>query len=40
MSEAGRYLGNTKCGDKISLCCRGLKKSYKGYEWKFEEPSS
>lgn len=40
LGEAGRFFGSTTYGNFISLCCRGLKKNYKGYEWRFEEPSN
>jgi len=36
IGEAGRFMGDTKLGYKISLCCRGLKNNYKGFEWKFD----
>jgi len=38
--EASMQFNTTKAAENISLCCRGLKKNYKGYEWKFEEQTS
>lgn len=35
-TEAAKQFNNSDGYKFISKCCRGLKKSYKGYEWKFE----
>lgn len=35
--EASLQFNNQKSYKEISKCCRGLKKSYKGYVWKLEE---
>ena len=36
INESARYIGGYDSRKSISKCCNGLKKTYKGYEWKFK----
>lgn len=38
-TEAARQFHNSAGDKEISRCCRGLKKSYLGYEWRFKTPT-
>ena len=37
INESARYIGTSASKKFISKCCNGLKKNYKGYEWRFKE---
>lgn len=37
INESAKYVGGCDSRKAISKCCHGLKKSYKGYEWRFKE---
>lgn len=37
ISEASRQFNSNSASKSIGECCRGIKKSYMGYEWKLEE---
>lgn len=35
INEAAKFMGGENKSTYISLCCRGIKPNYKGFEWKF-----